>query len=657
MRSQLSRRHPLLLVSALAVPCLVLMVLGIQIVDKERELAVRRLADEPRRLADRIGSELMASVERVKLDEAGRLAASSSAATPPASRRPEVAVVAWLRDGRLILPWDEGWTAGRMADAAPNTPFGQAIAEGERLEFSSLQFPQAATAYGHAKALARGRPDRDYADLLQARAFTRDPCACAPSTQQNYDRLLSSETLDDQGVPIALYAARELLREGVSHQRVLELFERRIRDRAWFQPLAMYLIRDLLDDAVTHTPEESQRGRAQALLSTVSNELADIEQALALQREYATLLVGTVSAQRDPVWHLFGSKPWLVSQAPALAGLSPFVIALRVEPIVSALQADPALLAAAAGQLTFITSGSAGLPLGDRFPRLRVAFPAADQGAALKRWALQRTFYIGALILVVGMTVLAGYFSWRDTRRELELADMRSQFVASVSHELRTPLTAIRMFAETLQMERPLDPSARGEYLATIVHESERLTRLINNVLDFSQIERGQKVYRRELKSLAAVIRNVVNTMEYALARQGFELRVNVAEDLPIANIDADAMQQALLNLLSNAMKYSTDRRRIDLTLTVVDDQAVIRVTDYGLGIAPQDQTRLFERFYRAPIPENARIPGAGLGLSLVRHIVAAHRGSIQVSVRLAKAVRSRSTYQSRQPYELRTRC
>ena len=133
------------------------------------------------------------------------------------------------------------------------------------------------------------------------------------------------------------------------------------------------------------------------------------------------------------------------------------------------------------------------------------------------------------------------------------------------------------------------------------MHESERLTRLINNVLDFSQIERGQKVYRRELTSLAAIIRNVVNTMEYALARQGFELRVNVAEDLPTANIDADAMQQALLNLLGNAMKYSTDRRRIDLTLTVVDDHAVMQVTDYGLGIAPQDQTRLFERFYRAP--------------------------------------------------------
>jgi signal transduction histidine kinase len=329
---------------------------------------------------------------------------------------------------------------------------------------------------------------------------------------------------------------------------------------------------------------------------------------------------------------LFGKEPWLVSQAPALGGLPPFVIALRFEPIAKALQTDAKLLEAAAGELAFFTNGSTGLPLGDRFPQLRAAFPAADTAAAMRSWALQSTFYVGVLILVVGMTVLGGYFSWRDTRRELELADMRSQFVASVSHELRTPLTAIRMFAETLQMDRPLDQSARAEYLSTIVHESERLTRLINNVLDFSQIERGQKLYRREPAPLGAIVRQVVSTVEYPLARQGFDLHVATRDDLPLANVDGDAIQQALLNLLSNAMKYSTDRRRIDLTLSGVNGHAVIQVTDYGLGIAPRDQTRIFERFFRASIPENARIPGAGLGLSLVHHIVAAHGGFVDVS-------------------------
>jgi signal transduction histidine kinase len=632
MRSQPSRRHPLLLVGTLAVPCLVLVFLGIQIIGKERELAVQRLADEPRRVINQIGSELMTTVERIKLDEAGRLAASRAGGTPSATRRPEVAVVAWLHDGRLFLPWDEEPVAGRMAAPGQDTPFGHAIAEGERLEFGPQQFPQAALAYGRAKALARDRSERDYADLLRARALAKDPCECTPPTRQIYERLLSSEAMDDQGIPIALYSARELLRASVSYQQVLDLFDRGLREQSWFQPLAMYLSRGLLNGAMKDAPDANQRRRAQDLLASVSKELADIEQALALQREFDALNVADVAGHRDPVWRLFGKEPWLVSQAPALAGLPPFVIALRFEPIAKALQTDPKLLAAAAGELAFFTNGSTGLPLGDRFPQLRAAFPAADQAAAMKRWALQRTFYVGVLILVVGMTVLGGYFSWRDTRRELELADMRSQFVASVSHELRTPLTAIRMFAETLQMERPLDQSARAEYLSTIVHESERLTRLINNVLDFSQIERGQKVYRREPAPLGAIVRQVVSTVEYPLARQGFDLHVATRDDLPLANVDGDAIQQALLNLLSNAMKYSTDRRRIDLTLSGVNGHAVIQVTDYGLGIAPRDQTRIFERFFRASIPENARIPGAGLGLSLVHHIVAAHGGFVDVS-------------------------
>jgi len=216
--------------------------------------------------------------------------------------------------------------------------------------------------------------------------------------------------------------------------------------------------------------------------------------------------------------------------------------------------------------------------------------------------------------------------------RELEVADMRSQFVASVSHELRTPLTSIRMFAETLQMGRPIDPSARAEYLNTIVYESDRLTRLINNVLDFSKIERGQTVYRLEPAPLDVVVRQAAGTMQYPLERHGFQLHVTTQEEIPPVRIDIDAIQQALLNLLNNAMKYSRDDRRIDLTLARVNGHAVITVQDYGLGIAAHDQTKIFERFYRVPVPENTRIPGAGLGLSLVDHIVKAHGGFVAVT-------------------------
>jgi len=233
-------------------------------------------------------------------------------------------------------------------------------------------------------------------------------------------------------------------------------------------------------------------------------------------------------------------------------------------------------------------------------------------------------------------------------RRELHLAELRSQFVSSVTHELKTPLTAIRMFAETLLMGRTTDQRLQAEYLQTIVNESERLTRLLNNVLDFAKIEQGKKTYRLEPASLADVVGAAARAMDYPLAQQGFALRVQVDEGLPPVRADADALQQAILNLLTNAMKYSGESREIDLRLRRENGDALIEVTDRGVGIAVEEQERIFEKFYRAPTPENGLIPGAGLGLALAEHIAAAHGG--RVAVRSAPG--QGSTFTIRLPLE-----
>src|SRR5262249_44687452 len=145
--------------------------------------------------------------------------------------------------------------------------------------------------------------------------------------------------------------------------------------------------------------------------------------------------------------------------------------------------------------------------------------------------------------------------------------ELRSQFVSSVSHELKTPLTAIRMFAETLRMGRPAVTAERDEYLDTIVNESERLTRLLNNVLDFTRIESGRKTYQFAPHDLESIVRTAARAMHYPLAQQGFELRVPVEGDIPPVRCDPDAIEQAILNLLANALKYSGDARTIELTL------------------------------------------------------------------------------------------
>lgn len=621
-------RHAWLFLIALALPCLVLIVLGARMIAEGQELARGRVADEERRVIAQLGGDLMARLERIKLEEAGTLAAAAGSALPPSPRHPEVAIIGQVRDGRLLLPWDLDPAPARSRQMLGGTPYARAIAEGEQQEFVTRQFAQAIASYERAKSLARSRFESDYADLLTARSLVT--CNCSSDARPLYLGLLASPAVDDAGVPLALYAARQLLDMSVGHGRVLDLIDQRLTQPRWFAPADAYLQRRLLETVAKSGPDASQRSRAQVLLKSMQPGLADLEQALVLQRDFSRVIppAGGAAARTDAEWIAFGQPAWLVSEA-RLAGLPPTVIAVRADPVFHALE-QQAAAAAVPVTLHLSADGSAGQILGEGFPGLR-AQVSRDQDAFLRAWRLQRTYYILALLAVVIVTLAGGYFLWRSVRRELRLADLRSQFVSSVSHELRTPLTAIRMFAETLQMERPLDQATQSEYLNTIVNESERLTRLLNNVLDFSKIERGQKVYRLEPTPLAPVVRDAASAMRYPLVRLGFQLHVDVEDGLPPARIDRDAIEQAILNLLGNAMKYSRDRRDIDLHLAAVNGHAVIEVRDHGLGIAPADQQRIFERFYRAPVPENGRIPGTGLGLALVDHIVKGHGGHVEV--------------------------
>jgi signal transduction histidine kinase len=268
--------------------------------------------------------------------------------------------------------------------------------------------------------------------------------------------------------------------------------------------------------------------------------------------------------------------------------------------------------------------------IGGAFPNLVVRFRSSAE-TGTRGWDLQRSFYLVVLLLVLSVTLFGAYLVSRDVRRELGLAELRSRFVSAVSHELKTPLTAIRMFAETLQLGRSSDPEVHAEYLETIVSESERLTRLLNNVLDFSKIERGKKEYRRTSADLAEIVSASARAMQYPLEQQQFTLNVVVQDGLPAANVDRDAIEQAILNLLANAMKYSGDARVIDLELLRANGEALIQVADRGVGIDPEEQPKIFEQFYRVPTKDNEGIPGTGLGLTLVRHIAEGHGGRVTV--------------------------
>jgi signal transduction histidine kinase len=175
-------------------------------------------------------------------------------------------------------------------------------------------------------------------------------------------------------------------------------------------------------------------------------------------------------------------------------------------------------------------SGLAGDYVGEDFPGVHVEWPA-DQFSERGSPGLPAGMLVAVVALVVGITVFGGYLLLRDVNRDVRLTEVRSQFVANVSHELKTPLTAIRMFAETLALGRSRNEQARSEYLETIVNESERLARLVDNVLDFSKIEQGKKIYRLRPVSLADVANSAVRAMQYPLVQQGFTLHLDIQED------------------------------------------------------------------------------------------------------------------------------
>jgi signal transduction histidine kinase len=270
--------------------------------------------------------------------------------------------------------------------------------------------------------------------------------------------------------------------------------------------------------------------------------------------------------------------------------------------------------------------------LGELLPRWEAAAYLADPQAVQDR---ARTTALAVLALV-GILLVAILFgsAWvlRAVRSELIDAQHKTTFVANVSHELKTPLTSIRLFAELLKEGRQTDPAKQQKYLGIIVSEVERLTRLINNVLDFSRARKRGRSYDRRSVDLAALCREIVETQRVRLEHNGFSLHLSAPEVPVMVKADAEALKQALLNVLTNAEKYSGDEKWIALAVAAGETTATITVDDHGIGIAPHLREAVFREFYRVDDSLTTRVQGSGLGLTITRQILRDHGGDIVCS-------------------------
>jgi signal transduction histidine kinase len=268
---------------------------------------------------------------------------------------------------------------------------------------------------------------------------------------------------------------------------------------------------------------------------------------------------------------------------------------------------------------------------GDALPAWQVALyqPAGLSPTAAVRG--QSTLFMTAFALLLAVIVAGLAATHRAVRRESEMARLKADFVANVSHDLKTPLSLIRMFAETLEMNRVSDQPTRQEYYRVITREAERLTRLIDNVLDFSRIDGGHRRYAFVPCAVEPIVQDVLEAFRYPLAQGSFKVDLEVDADLPEVSVDAEAIKQALGNLVENAIKYSPERRHLTVMARREGAGVRIDVADEGLGIPAPETERIFEKFYRVGRSETQGQRGSGMGLALVKHIAEAHGGRVSV--------------------------
>jgi len=284
------------------------------------------------------------------------------------------------------------------------------------------------------------------------------------------------------------------------------------------------------------------------------------------------------------------------------------------------------------------------LPPGKEFERFFLSQPA---GASLPGWRLalslndQRLFesaadqriaaYVWIGLLVVAVVIVLAALALRLVRRQMALTQLRNDLVANVTHELKTPLASMRLLVDTLLNSEPLHEQTAREYLQLIAQENLRLSRLIDNFLTFSRMERNKYAFGFKEVPAADIVEGAITAVRERFNVPGCEFKTQLAPDLPAVVVDADAMVTALVNLLDNAYKYSGEEKQITLSASADNGTVFFAVKDNGIGLSPRDTKRIFKRFYQVDQRLSRTGGGCGLGLSIVKFIVTAHHGTVRV--------------------------
>jgi two-component system, OmpR family, phosphate regulon sensor histidine kinase PhoR len=275
------------------------------------------------------------------------------------------------------------------------------------------------------------------------------------------------------------------------------------------------------------------------------------------------------------------------------------------------------------------------------FPNYEIGISLVGQTIEdlVQQRALTNILLIGLLTVVL---ILGVWFVYRNIKKEVELAQIKSDFVSNVSHELRTPLSLISMFSETLEMDRIKTEEKKKEYYSIISQEASRLSKIVNSILNFSKMEAGKRQFNFVDSYLNDVVENVYHSYKFHLEQKGFTFNILKDETIPIIKIDEEAVSEAIVNLVDNAVKYSANNKEITLRTGLKSNYTFIEVEDKGIGIPEKDQRKIFDKFFRVSAGNTHNVKGSGLGLNIVKYIMDAHKGKIELTSEINKGSKFR---------------
>jgi len=538
----------------------------------------------------------------------------------------------------------------------------------ELLEFGGKDFPAAVQAYRAVRSSAVTRSQRGWAINAMARALTKAGRSNeALMAYRDLVRELGAERSED-GIPLGIiggFASAQVMESAGTFEdaadSLLDLSERLISGEYELDKSQFTYFFGEAGDRFSTIVVRLEAGSSRRALENRHEALLKVGGDILARAEWAELISMNPGLYRKDQlsFAILPARPtpYLVGSVPLSGGLAygavfdPGQIAARLIPEIARSPAlgDGLQVSLEAGTPPALSKSA---PVHGGLDARLISFERS-LAPDLTSWTIRvrldrpmgtvpgfgsrRALYVAAALLLAGAVFIGGLVTIHGLAREMELIRLKTDFVATVSHELRTPLTSIRYISDLLRDGRVVEEDRRSQYYETLHQESARLGRIIENILDFSKIEAGLKEYRFVRTDAGPFTADIAARFSEVIALKGFRLKTSVASPLPAVAMDAEALGRALFNLLDNAAKYSGESR--ELEIRVSSDLRNVRweIVDHGTGIPEEDLGRIFERFFRSRRDALADVKGSGIGLTITKHIVEAHGGTISVASEIGR--------------------